>query len=353
MQFGVYSVGDCRPDPVTGRSPGGRERIAGLLRIAHAAEQSGFDVFALGEHHTPPYAVSSPVPVLAHLAATTHTVTLSTATTLVTTNDPVRLAEDYATLQLLANGRMDVMLGRGVDLNGYRLFGRNPEDGARLAAENYDLLRRLWDEQPVTWQGSFRSPVDSVTSTPRPLDGTPPFVWHGSTHSRETAELAAMHGDGFFAMNSFWPREHTRRIVAVFRDRYAHHGHGSADQAVVGLGGHVFVRANSQDAVRDFRPYFHASSGYGGASLDEAMASAPLVVGSPQQVIDGVLGFREYAGDYQRQLFAIDHGGLPLAVVLEQIDMLGADVLPVLRRETGGPAGDGSLRRGSSHVGTG
>jgi hypothetical protein len=120
----------------------------------------------------------------------------------------------------------------------------------------------------------------------------------------------------------------------LYRQRFEHYGHGSADQAIVGLGGQVFMRPNSQDAVAEFRPYFDNAPVYGhGPSLEEFSAQTPLTVGSPQQVIDRTLGFRQYAGDYQRQLFLIDHAGLPLKTVLEQLDLLGEEVIPVLRKE--------------------
>jgi hypothetical protein len=123
-------------------------------------------------------------------------------------------------------------------------------------------------------------------------------------------------------------------MVELYRRRFEHYGHGSADQAVVGLGGQAFIRRNSQDAVREFRPYFDVAPVYGhGPSLEEFTEQTPLTVGSPQQVIEKTLAFRQYAGDYQRQLFLLDHAGLPLATVLEQLDLLGEEVVPVLRKE--------------------
>jgi putative FMN-dependent luciferase-like monooxygenase len=176
--------------------------------------------------------------------------------------------------------------------------------------------------------------LHAFTSTPRPLDGVPPFVWHGSIRSPEIAEQAAYYGDGFFANHIFWPKEHFQRLVNLYRSRYEHYGHGRADQAIVGLGGQVFMRRNSQDAVREFRPYFDNAPVYGhGPSLEDFMAQTPLTVGSLQEVIDRTLTFRETFGDYQRQLFLMDHAGLPLKTVLEQLDLLGGEVVPVLRRE--------------------
>src|SRR5215467_435133 len=334
MQFGIFSVGDVTADPTTGHAISEHERIEQMVRLALMAEELGLDVFATGEHHNPPFVPSSPTTFMGYIAAKTSRIVLSTATTLITTNDPVKIAEDYAVLQHISGGRVDLMMGRGNTGPVYPWFGQDIRNGVALAIENYALLHRLWREDVVDWEGRFRTPLTGFTSTPRPLDGVPPFVWHGSIRSPEIAEQAAYYGDGFFANHIFWPASHTERMVGVYRQRFEHHGHGQADQAIVGLGGQVFMRANSQDAVREFRPYFDNAPVYGhGPSLEEFAAETPLTVGSPQQVIDRTLSFREYVGDYQRQLFLIDHAGLPLKTVLEQMDILGEQVVPVLRKE--------------------
>lgn len=335
MQFGIFTVGDVTTDPVTGATVTEHERIKATVAIAKKAEEVGLDVFATGEHHNPPFAAPANPPVLlAAIAAQTQRIILSTATTLITTNDPVRLAQDYSYLQHLAGGRMDLMLGRGNTGPVYPWFGKDIRNGLDLAVENYALLHKLWREELVTWKGRYRAPLQGFTATPRPLDGLPPFVWHGSIRSPEIAEQAAFYGNGFFSNHIFWPKEHTARMVELYRRRFEHYGHGSADQAIVGLGGQVFMRKNAQDAIREFRPYFDNAPVYGGGpSLESFMRETPLTVGSPQQVIERTLSFRDYVGDYQRQLFLIDHAGLPLKTVLEQLDLLGEEVVPALRKE--------------------
>jgi putative FMN-dependent luciferase-like monooxygenase len=334
MQFGIFTVSDVTTDPTNGRTPTEAERIQAAVTIARKAEEVGLDVFAIGEHHNPPFFSSSPTTTLAFIAGQTERLILSTSTTLITTNDPVKIAEDYAMLQHLAGGRVDLMMGRGNTGPVYPWFGQDIRQGIPLAVENYALLRRLWREDVVDWEGRFRTPLQGFTSTPRPLDGVPPFVWHGSIRSPEIAEQAAYYGDGFFHNNIFWPMRHTEQMVRLYRQRFEHYGHGKADQAIVGLGGQVFMRKNSQDAVEEFRPYFDNAPVYGhGPSLEDFSTQTPLTVGSPQQVIDRTLGFREHVGDYQRQLFLMDHAGLPLKTVLEQLDLLGEEVVPVLRKE--------------------
>ncbi|WP_270888140.1 LLM class flavin-dependent oxidoreductase [Pedococcus sp. 5OH_020] len=333
MQFGIFTVGDVTTDPTTGTTVSEHERIKNTVELARQAEQVGLDVFATGEHHNPPFVPSSPTTTLGFIAAQTDRLLLSTSTTLITTNDPVKIAEDYATLQHLADGRVDLMMGRGNTGPVYPWFGKDIRDGIPLAIENYALLRRLWTEDVVTWQGKYRTPLQSFTATPRPLDGVPPFVWHGSIRSPEIAEQAAYYGDGFFHNNIFWPMSHTKQMVALYRRRFEHYGHGKADQAIVGLGGQVFMRANSQAAVREFRPYFDNAPVYGhGPSLEEFSRETPLTVGSPQQVVERYAAMADSVGDYQRQLFLIDHAGLPHRTVMEQVELLGTEVVPELRK---------------------
>ena len=334
MQFGLFSVGDITRDPTTGKTPTEGERIQAMTQIALKAEEVGLDVFATGEHHNPPFVPSSPTTHLAYIAAKTSRLRLSTATTLITTNDPVKIAEDYAFLQHLSGGRNDLMMGRGNTGPVYPWFGKDIRKGLPMAIENYHLLRRLWRERVVDWKGEFRTPLQGFTSTPAPLDGVPPFVWHGSIRTPEIADQAAFYGDGFFHNNIFWDPAHTKQMIALYRQRYEQYGHGAADQAIVGLGGQVFMGETEAEAKKRFRPYFDVAPVYGhGPSLESFTRQTPLTVGTPEQVIERTLSFADYAGDYQRQLFLMDHAGLPLETVLEQIEILGKEVVPTLRTE--------------------
>jgi putative FMN-dependent luciferase-like monooxygenase len=334
MQFGVFSVSDVTRDPVSGQTPTEAERIDALVQIARKTEEVGLDVFAVGEHHNAPFVNSSPTTLMAYISAVTERLITTTTIAHITTNDPVKLAEDYAMLQHLSGGRADVMFGRGNTAPAYPWFGKDIRQSLPLALENYNLLHRLWREDVVDWEGKFRSPLQGFTSTPRPLDDVPPFVWHGAIRTPEIAEQAAFYGDGFFANNIFWPKEHYQRLIGFYRQRFEHYGHGTQKQAIVGLGGQAYIARNSQDAKREFRPYFDHAPVYGhGPKMEDFEAMTPLVVGSPQEVIEKTLSFRDAFGDYQRQLFLIDHAGLPLKTVLKQLELLGGEVVPALRKE--------------------
>ena len=333
MHFGIFTVGDITADPATGAAISEHERIHRTVEMAVAAEQAGLDFFATGEHHNPPFVTSSPVALLSHIAARTSTLLLSTATTLITTNDPVRIAEEYAYLQHLADGRVDLMMGRGNTGPVYPWFGKDIRKGIELAVENYELLHTLWRATNVDWSGEFRTPLTDFTSMPRPLDGVAPFVWHGSIRSPQIAEQAAFYGDGFFHNNIFWPIDHVRRMTDLYRERFEHYGHGSGEQAIVGLGGQVFMASSSREAVERYEPYFRNTYVYQGASLEEMIEHTPLSVGTPEEVVDKYLQYASVIGRYQRQAFLLDMGGLPHGEVLKQIELLGEVVVPALRAE--------------------
>jgi putative FMN-dependent luciferase-like monooxygenase len=226
------------------------------------------------------------------------------------------------------------MLGRGNTVPVYPWFGKDIRKGVELALENYNLLHRLWREDVVDWEGNSRTALQGFTAIPRPLDDVPPFVWHGAIRTPEIAEQAAYYGNGYFANNILAPNFHFRPLVRLYRERFAHYGHGTPDQAIVGLGGQMFIAKRSQDAVSRFRPYFEGSPIYGKSyQLEDIMYGTPLSVGSPQEVIDKTLTFQEGFGDYQRQLWVVDAMGLPLELALEQVELLGTEIVPVLRRE--------------------
>jgi alkanesulfonate monooxygenase SsuD/methylene tetrahydromethanopterin reductase-like flavin-dependent oxidoreductase (luciferase family) len=185
----------------------------------------------------------------------------------------------------------------------------------------------------VDWEGQFRGPLQGFTATPRPLDGVPPFVWHGAIRTPEIAEQAAFYGNGYFANHILAPNFHFAPLVDFYRQRFEHYGHGRAQDAFVGLGGQMFIAKKSQDAFDQYRPYFESYPMFRGTSLEQFARDTPMSVGSPQQIIDKTMTFQEGFGDYQRQLWAADNASMPVELALEQIELLATEVVPVLRRE--------------------
>lgn len=330
MQVGFFSLGRAlsqQSDPA--------EHLKRLVRLAVHAEQAGFDEFALGENHSrPPYALSSPIVVLSHIAALTSRLQLATAATIVTVNDPVRIVEDLATLQHVAGPRVSVMFGRGSLKESYEWFGYDPDDSPVIAREKYRLFRRLWSEESVDWSGRFRTPLTSFTALPRPLAPLP--VWHVAVRTREIVDDAAEFGDGFFANYTSSRPEDVVEQVHYYRARHAEFGHGPDNPPRVGSGAKVFVRPRSQDAEREFVGYLHTPElREKFRDVREASRHTALTVGSPQQVVDKLGRFFEVFGGVDRQLFTIDDGAFPTPVLHEQIELLAEAVLPEIRARFG------------------
>ena len=292
MQFGIFTVGDVTTDPTTGRTPTEHERIKAM--VDHRAEGRGGRPRRLRHRRAPQPAVRAVVAdhhARLHRRAAPTRLILSTATTLITTNDPVKIAEDYAMLQHLADGRVDLMMGRGNTGPVYPWFGQDIRNGIPLAIENYALLRRLWREDVVDWEGKFRTPLQAFTSTPAPA-GRRPAV--------RLARLDPQPGDrraGRVLRRRLLRQPHLLADRAHPADGRALPRSGSSTTATApptrpssGSAGRCSCGRNSQDAVREFRPYFDNAPVYGhGPSLEDFTEQTPLTVGSPQQVIDRTL----------------------------------------------------------------
>lgn len=330
MEVGVFSLGTTASkfsDAVSTTA-----RVDALVRMARHAEQAGFDFFAVGENHAPPSVLSSPAVVLAHIAAVTGRIGLSTAVSLITINDPVRLVEDFATVQHLSSGRLGLMFGRGVNPATYRWYGLDPADGVAIAEERYELFRRLWTDEDVHWDGKFRGALDGFTAIPRPPDARLPDIWHASIRTKDLVEQTARYGDGLLANYVHSSPGQASAHVHFFRERYEAFGHGPAALAPVGAGAKVYIRPRSQDARREFGEFGLDISKWPYDSLEEALRLSALTVGSPGEVLDKIALFQQAYGGYKRQLFSIDLPGSTIARTLEQIDLIGEYVLPELRR---------------------
>ena len=247
----------------------------------------------------------------------------------------MKIAEDYAMLQHLSGGRVDLMMGRGNTGPVYPWFGKDIRDGITLADRELPPAAHALARAGRQLAGQVPHAAAGLHRTPAPLDGTPPFVWHGSIRCSEIAEQAAYYGDGFFHNHIFWNKEHTAadgaRSTAAASSTTAT---ARPTRRSSGSAARCSWRRREAEAKRLFRPYFDNAPVYGhGPSLEDFSELTPLTVGTPEQVIERTLGFADYAGDYQRQLFLMDHAGLPIDVVLEQLEILGREVVPVLRAE--------------------
>jgi len=342
------------PDPLTGVTPSQTERLREVVDNAVLYEQLGFDGFSVGERHHPPFLSSAPPVVLSYIAAKTSRIRLFTGVTLLSALDPVRVAEDYATLDHLSGGRIELVIGKGNGPEQTELFGVPREQAWVTLEENYRLLRRLWTQQKVSWDPPAdkptirRVPLVEVTTQPRPLQ-QPPRVWHGSATNEGSVELAAEFGDPVFSANVSNPVDRYAELVRHYRTRWADLGRKPED-AVVGAGtAGCYIARTSQQATETFRPIYEGlakllrTSDFSLPGTSTIWDSYELfldrssaLVGSPQQVIDKVHRYYDALG--QTVLTVSGHQrGFNRTQWLDSLELFQSDVAPQLRRSIPDP----------------
>jgi alkanesulfonate monooxygenase SsuD/methylene tetrahydromethanopterin reductase-like flavin-dependent oxidoreductase (luciferase family) len=337
MKFGLFSLVANHPQPISGETPTQHERLRRVIDEAVFAEELGFDAYGVGERHGEPFLSSAPPVILSAVAERSRRVRLLTTLTVISVLDPVRVAEDYATLDQLSGGRLELMIGKGNDPRHFPLFGLEEARQWEYQAEKFELLRKLFYQENVTWSGEFRTPLEDVTTQPRPFHARP-RIWHGSASSTESTELAARFGDPLFTANGFHPKKKYADLIDHYRQRWADYGHNPAD-ALVGSGaGGLYVAKTSQAAIDGFRPYFealmktpayqHNKSEF--TSLEEKINGGSALVGSPQQVIDKI---GDYHASFGHQVQAVSADGLSAAETRTVLELFASDVIPVVRKE--------------------
>jgi alkanesulfonate monooxygenase SsuD/methylene tetrahydromethanopterin reductase-like flavin-dependent oxidoreductase (luciferase family) len=339
MKFLAMTLINHLPDPVTGIQKSTTERLREVVDNAILAEELGFDGYGVGERHERPFISSSPPVVLSHIAAHTSTIRLFTTVTTLSLLDPVRAFEDYSTLDHLCDGRLDLIIGKGNGTAQAQLFHVTAEDQWDRNREGYELFRRLWREDKVTWSGRFRPSLHEAETWPRPLQ-QPIRVWHGSATSKDSVDLAAKWGDPLFSANVTNPIEPYAELVRHYRDRWAFYGHDPADLLVgAGTAGYYGAKT-SQEAIATYRPIFDArlaafrKRGIEPVfhSLEDAIERSSALVGSPQQIIEKVLRYHEQLGHEVLDL-NVDGAGLTRDQHRATFELFQRDIAPVLRRE--------------------
>ncbi|MEP9382813.1 LLM class flavin-dependent oxidoreductase [Nocardioides cheoyonin] len=341
MKFQVLDILPHVQNPVTGRLVSPAERYQQAITSARYAEQFGFDAVAIGERHAEGFLSSAPTILLGAIAAQTSRVRIGTGVTVLSILDPVRVAEDYATIDQLSRGRLELVIGKGNELRQLPLFG--VENGTQwdLLAEKYALLHRLWREEAVTWSGSVRTPLEDATTYPRPYAGAP-RVWHGSATTETSAELAGRWGDPLFSANAIQPRDNYTVLIEHYRRAYAEHGHDPRF-AYVGAGaGFLYLADTTQEAREAFGPTYekmveyHLQPGHHTPGnemtfrdIDSAIERGPVLVGSPQQVVEKILWWHEAFG-HDLQSFSLPMM-LPHEQQLDMLARLATEVLPTVR----------------------
>ncbi len=341
FEIGVYTLADIGIDPLTGQTVSVKQRLDEIIKAAQLADESGLDVFGIGEHHRLDYAVSSPAVVLAAIAYGTRSIKLTSTTSVLSTLDPVRLFEDFATLDLISNGRAEILAGRGAFIESFPLFGYSTNDYDELFTEHMDLLLQLNKNEKLTWSGKFRPPLNHADISPRPLNAQIP-IWIGVGGTPESAVRAGRFGVGMaLAILGGNPRRF-KQLVDIYRQAGTEAGH-SPDALKIGVTGHAYIAETTQQAKDEFYPYYsnywyyvNRQRGFGMKMSREefeqmAGPDTALFVGSPEQIVEKVLQQHELFG-HTRFLAQVDIGGLPFNKAMKNIELLATEVAPKIRQ---------------------
>jgi probable LLM family oxidoreductase len=341
IEIGIYTLADIGPDPHTGEIITAKQRIKEIIQAAKLADEAGLDVFGVGEHHRLDYAVSSPAVMLSAIAQETKRIKLTSTTSVLSTLDPVRLFEDFATLDLLSDGRAEIIAGRGAFIESFPLFGYSTNDYDELFTEHMDLLLKLNQNETVTWSGKFRAPFRNAEISPRPIQDRIP-IWIGVGGTPESAVRAGKFGVGMALAILGGDPLRFKPLVDIYHKAGMDAGH-SSEMLKVGVTGHAYIAQTTQQAKDEFFPYYsnywsyvNRQRGMGTRMSREdfeymASPNTALFVGSPEQIVEKVLRQHELFG-HKRFLAQVDIGGLPFQKVAKNIELLATEVAPMIKK---------------------
>lgn len=340
MEFGLFTFADITRNPQTGASIGFAQRTREIMDAAVLCDQSGLEVFGLGEHHRLDMAISSPAVVMAAIGAVTKDIRLTSAVTILPTLDPVRVFQDFATADLVSGGRAEITVGRGAFIESFALFGYDLEDYDALFAEKLGLLMQLNGAERVTWKGKFRTPLEDAEISPRPAGDKLP-IWIGVGGTPESAIRAGKLGLPLTLANITKPPATFATQIEDYRKNFKEAGHDPKGIKVA-LANHFYVHKDSQAARDEFYPHYAAYFSEHAVkhryrmevSREEfdkrAAPDGPLYVGSPQEIIDKIGRAREFF-DHDRYIGQLDLGGLPYEKVAAAIELLASEIVPTFK----------------------
>lgn len=340
FEVGIYTLADLGPDPLTGDTITAKQRLKEIIEAAKLADEAGLDVFGVGEHHRLDYAVSSPAVVLSSIAQVTKNIKLTSTTSVLSTLDPVRLFEDFATLDLLSDGRAEILAGRGAFIESFPLFGYSTNDYDELFTEHMELLLKLNQQKTVTWNGNFRPSLRNAEISPRPVDGQIP-LWIGVGGTPESAVRAGKLGVGMALAILGGDPKRFKPLVDLYHKAGLDAGH-SLENLKVGVTGHAYLAKTTEQAKDEFFPYYanywsyvNRQRGMGtrmsrGDFEQLSHPNTALFVGSPEQIVEKIHRQHELFG-HSRFLAQVDIGGLPFDKVAKSIELLATEVAPKIK----------------------
>lgn len=341
FEIGLYSFAELSPDPQTGHKLSPAERIRDLLEEIELADQVGLDVFGLGEHHREDFVSSAPEVILAAAASRTKNIRLTSAVTVLSSDDPVRVFERFASLDLVSNGRAEIMAGRGSFIESFPLFGYDLHDYDALFTEKLDLLLQLREAVRVTWRGRLRAPIENLGVYPRPIQDPLP-IWVGVGGTPESVVRAASRGLPMALAIIGGLTEQFAPFAHLYRQTAAEHNYDPATLPL-SINSHGFIADTRQQALDESFPAVQTvmnkigrERGWSPMRREQYEASATVrganFVGSPDDIIEKIL-FQHSIFNHQRLLLQLSVGTMPHDKLMHAIELLGTKVAPIVREE--------------------
>ncbi|MFD2627387.1 LLM class flavin-dependent oxidoreductase [Oceanobacillus kapialis] len=338
MEFGLYTLGDHLPDPHTGERIPAQQRLQEIIELAKLADQAGIDFFSVGESHQDFFATQAHSVVLSAIAQATKNIKIASSSTIISTSDPVRVYEDFATIDLISGGRAEIVAGRASRIGLFDLLGYNVRNYEELFEEKFDLLRQINEEEVVNWEGEFRAPLHNAKILPRPLNGSLP-IWRAVGGSPASAIKAGYAGVPMFLAHLGGPASSFKRSIDAYRQAAQSRGFDT-DELPVATAGFFYAAEDMQTALRDMYPHINEgmkrTNGQGFPKQAFAQGADPhsiINIGSPEQIIEKMLYQHEMFG-HQRYIAQMDFGGMPFDKLRKNIEIIGTKILPQIKKHT-------------------
>ena len=338
LEFGIYTLGDHLPDPITGKRISAQQRIREIIDFAKLADEAGLDFFSVGESHQDYFATQAHTVVLSAIAQATKKIKIGSSSTIISTSDPVRVYEDFSTLDLISDGRAEIIAGRASRIGLFELLGYDVRDYEALYEEKMELLLKLNNEESVDWSGQFRKPLRNAKILPRPKTGSLP-IWRAVGGSPASARKAGRSGVPMMLAALGGPASIFNQTIDQYRQAAQESGHDPSGLPV-GTTGFFFAANTTQDAIREMYPYINEgmkkTNGQGfpiQAFAHAAEKESIINVGSPQEIIEKILYQHELFG-HQRYIAQMDFGGMPFEKLAKNIEIIEAHILPAIRKYT-------------------
>ena len=336
LEFGVYTLGDHLPDPRTNKRISAQKRLRQIIEMAQLAEEVGLDFFSVGESHQEYFTTQAHTVVLGAIAQATEKIKIGSSSTIISTFDPVRVYEDFSTIDLISNGRAEIIAGRASRLGVFDLLGYDIQDYEALFEEKFALLLELNEKEIVTWNGNYRKSLDNAMILPQPKEGKLP-IWRAVGGGPQSAVKAGINGVPMFIATLGGAAESFQYSIGAYRESLSRMGH-DPQNFPVSTAGFFYTAETTQQAFSEVYPHVNEGmkrtngQGFPKQHFAQGMDSRNVMnIGSPEQIVEKIL-YQHELFNHQRYIAQLDFGGIPHDRIMKNIEVLGTKIMPEVRK---------------------